>query len=113
MRKLTLKWFRKLNVSKRNPTFKVKYLGNVLTARLTKRDDKCVELPASVVWRTFEKHGRALKMTAYVYPGGLRVETAEQGSTDYIAHRIAFCAVLPSRPNLFVWVYRHDNKTMR
>ena len=39
--------------------------------------------------------------------------TAEHGLTEYWAHRVTWCAALPSYPRIFAWVYRHEGRRLK
>jgi len=103
---------RTLNISERDPQYKVKYLGNVLTAFM--KGEGCVDRPASILWENFKgNENAALDMHMTVCASGLRVVTKEQGLTEYRAHRISYCVCHPQYPRLFIWVYRHEGKRMK
>ena len=100
------------SINEKEPTYKVKYLGNVQTALM--RGDGCVDKPTTVLWNNFQKTTNAgLDMKLTVCSSGLKVVTKEQGLTKYQAHRISYCIAHPKYPRLFVWVYRHEGKRMK
>ena len=99
-------------INDKQPTYKVRYLGNVQTALM--RGDGCVDKPTAVLWKNFQgTTGGGLEMKLTVCSAGLKVHTKEQGLTEYHAHRISYCIAHPRFPKLFVWVYRHEGKRMK
>ncbi|ELT97804.1 hypothetical protein CAPTEDRAFT_132818, partial [Capitella teleta] len=112
---LTMKLFRsrkKFTISEPEPTYKVRYLGNVQTALM--KGDGCVDKPTTVLWNNYLKTASAgLDMSLTICASGLKALTHEQGLTEYRAHRISYCIAHPKFPKLFVWVYRHEGKRMK
>lgn len=103
---------KQFTINDKEPTYKVKYLGNVQTALM--RGEGCVDKPTAVLWNNFQKSTSAgLEMKLTVCSAGLKVLTNEQGLTEYRAHRISYCIAHPKYPKLFVWVYRHEGKRMK
>ena len=104
---------KKFRISERDPVYKVRYLGNVQTALM--KGDGCVDKATAVLWNNFAKSGGTvgLDMDITVCVAGMKALTAEQGLTDYRAHRISYCIAHPNFPRLFVWVYRHEGKRMK
>lgn len=101
-----------LNISERDPTYKVKYLGNVLTAFM--RGDGCVDKPAFILWNNYLSNpGVGIDMQLTVCVSGLKARTKDLGLTEYRAHRISYCVCHPLYPHLFIWVYRHEGKKMK
>ena len=101
-----------LNISERDTTYKVKYLGNVLTAFM--KGEGCVDRPTGILWNNYLANENAsLEMDLTVCSSGLKVVTKEQGLTEYRSHRISYCVCHPQYPKLFVWVYRHEGKKMK
>ncbi|CAH1781114.1 unnamed protein product, partial [Owenia fusiformis] len=101
-----------LNITEKDPSYKVEYLGNVQTALM--KGDGCVDKPATVLWNNYIKTpnpGLDMKMT--VTASGLKAYTKEQGLTEYRAHKISYCIAHPTYPRMFVWVYRHAGKKMK
>ena len=100
-------------VSERDPTYKVRYLGNVQTSMMMKGDG-CVDKPVKILWDNYTKNApMGLDMKLTVCAAGLKAHTKEQGLTEYRAHRISYCVAHPKYPKLFVWVYRHEGKKMK
>ncbi len=96
-------------ISERDPTYKVKYLGNVQTSMM--KGDGCVDKPVKVLWENYVKNApTGLEMKLKICASGLKAETKQQGLTEYRAHRISYCVAHPKYPKLFVWVYRHEGK---
>ena len=54
-----------------------------------------------------------LDMRLVITGSGMKAYTAEQGLTEYRAHRISYCIAHPDFPKLFVWVYRHEGRKMK
>ena len=104
---------KKFQISERDPTFKVRYLGNVQTALM--KGEGCVDRPTGVLWNNFARSSGTvgLDMTITVCISGMKAVTAEQGLTEYRAHRISYCVAHPLYPRVFVWVYRHEGKRMK
>ncbi|ESO82128.1 hypothetical protein LOTGIDRAFT_55984, partial [Lottia gigantea] len=101
-----------LNISERDPCYKVRYLGNVQTAMM--KGDGCVDKPVGTIWNNYMRSSHAgLEMKLNITGSGLKAHTKEQGLTEYRAHRISYCIAHPSYPRLFVWVYRHEGKRMK
>lgn len=99
-------------VSERDPTHKVRYLGNVQTSMM--KGDGCVDKPVKILWDNYVKNvptGLDMKLT--ICAAGLKAHTRTQGLTEYRAHRITYCVAHPKYPKLFVWVYRHEGKKMK
>lgn len=96
-------WKKNLSISDKEPTYKVRYLGNVQTTLM--RGDGCVDKPVTVIWNNYVRSSHpGLEMKLTVSGSGLRAETKEQGITEYRAHRISYCIAHPKYPRLFVWV---------
>ena len=102
---------KKFNVSERDPTYKVRYLGNIQTSMM--RGEGCTDKAAGILWNNFLKNGGGLDMKLTICASGLKAVTKEQGLTDYRAHRISYCIAHPQYPRLFLWVYRHEGKKMK
>ena len=95
-----------------DPTFRVIYLGNVLTGWA--KGDGCVDKPLATLWKnhkTSEKPDIIMKVT--VCASGLKAVTKEHGLTEYWAHRITFCNSEPAYPKVFCWIYRHEGRKMK
>ncbi|XP_055331387.1 protein FAM43A-like isoform X2 [Paramacrobiotus metropolitanus] len=101
-----------VNITDCDPTYKVVYLGNVLT--LVAKGDACVEKPLQTLWKNYTVMQRKdIKMKLTICSSGLKAETTEHGLTEYWAHRITFCGTHPDFPRLFAWVYRHEGKRLK
>lgn len=101
-----------VNITDSDPTYKVIYLGNVLT--LVAKGDGCAEKPMQTLWKNNTMTQRKdIKMKVTVCNSGLKAETPEHGLTEYWAHRITFCGTHPDFPKLFAWIYRHEGKRMK
>uniref|UniRef100_A0A0B7AC99 PID domain-containing protein n=1 Tax=Arion vulgaris TaxID=1028688 RepID=A0A0B7AC99_9EUPU len=105
-------WRKSINISEQDPTFKVRYLGNVQTTLM--KGEGCVDRPTNIIWNNYlRSDNRGIDMTVVVTGSGMKAYTKEQGLTEYRAHRIPYCIAHPDFPRLFVWVYRHDGKKMK
>ena len=105
-------WKKNLQISEQDPSYKVRYLGNVLTSMM--KGDGCVDKPVGVIWNNYLRSPYpGLEMKLVLTGSGLKGYTKEQGLTEYRAHRISYCIAHPSYPKLFVWVYRHEGKKMK
>jgi len=103
---------KKFQVSERDPTYKVRYLGNLQTSLM--RGDGCTDKAAGILWSNFQKNiGAGLEMKLTICATGLKALTKEQGVTEYRAHRISYCIAHPDYPRVFLWVYRHEGKKMK
>ncbi|KAK3603690.1 hypothetical protein CHS0354_023290 [Potamilus streckersoni] len=101
-----------IDISEKEPNYKVRYLGNVQTALM--KGDGCVDKPLAVIWNNYLRNPNpGLEMKLTITSSGLKAETKEQGLTEYRAHRISYCVAHPQYPRLFVWVYRHEGKKMK
>jgi len=100
------------NITEYDPTFRVIYLGNVLTGWA--KGDGCVDKPLATLWKnhtTTDKPNIVMKVT--VCASGLKAVTKEHGLTEYWAHRITFCNAEPAYPKVFCWIYRHEGRKMK
>lgn len=105
-------WRKNLSVTELDPTFKVRYLGNVQTT-LTKGEG-CTDHAVSIIWNNSRRSAQpGIEMKMILTGSGMKAYTKEQGLTEYRAHRISYCIAHPSYPRLFVWVYRHDGRKMK
>lgn len=105
-----------LVISEPDPTYKVRYLGNVLTAVV--KGEGCVDRPILTLWNNYNSTSSGgtqagLDMELTVCNSGLKVITREQGLTEYRAHRITYNICSEQYPRLFVWVYRHEGKRLK
>lgn len=105
-------WKKSLTISEREPTYKVRYLGNVQTAMM--KGEGCVDKPVTIIWNNYTRSTHpGLDMKLTITSSGLNAFTKEQQITEYRAHRISYCIAHPKYPRLFVWVYRHEGKKMK
>lgn len=129
-------------VNSAETTYKVHYLGNVMTSHLKgaysnlnsnqidsqfiSNDDEqnitskqilisSIDKPVKVLWDNHLKHnGHAgIKMKLILTQGGLRVDTKDHGLTEYYGHRIYLVKSHPIHPKLLVWVYQHVGKNLK
>ncbi|XP_013779827.1 protein FAM43A-like [Limulus polyphemus] len=112
--KRKLKFWNKKSVliTEYDPTYKVIYLGNVLTQWA--KGESCVDKPLATLWKNYcsnVKHEITMKVT--VCNSGIKAVTKEHGLTEYWANRITFCTHHPQYPRIFCWVYRHEGRRMK
>ncbi|XP_015116521.1 uncharacterized protein LOC107040789 [Diachasma alloeum] len=101
-----------VSITEYDPSYKVAYLGNVLTGWA--KGEGCVEKPVSTLWRNYVSSNRPdVTMRLTVTNGGLTATTKDHGLTEYWAHRVTYCTAPVSHPRLFVWVYRHEGRRLR
>ena len=103
-------WNKKsLTITESDPTYKVVYLGNVLTAWA--KGYQSVEKPLETLWNNYCTNVKTdIQMKLTVCNNGLKAITKEHGLTQYWANRVTFCCVHQSYPKLFCWIYRHDGR---
>jgi len=106
-------WKRKsANITEYDPTYRVIYLGNVLTGWA--KGDGCVDKPLSTLWRNHIGSDKAdIMMKVTVVGSGLRAVTKEHGLTEYWANRITYSVAHPAYPRVFCWIYRHEGRKMK
>ncbi|KAI8770499.1 protein FAM43A [Biomphalaria glabrata] len=105
-------WRKSVSISEQDPTFKVRYLGNVQTAVM--KGEGCVDRATSIIWNNYLRSEHpGIEMKIVITGSGMKAYTKEQGLTEYRAHRISYCIAHPDYPKLFVWVYRHEGKKMK
>ncbi|CAG5119979.1 unnamed protein product [Candidula unifasciata] len=105
-------WRKNLSISELDPSFKVRYLGNVQTAVM--KGEGCVDRAASIIWSNYMRSEHpSLEMKIVLTGSGMKAYTKEQGLTEYRAHRISYCIAHPRYPRLFVWIYRHEGRKMK
>jgi len=103
---------RTANITDYDPTYRVVYLGNVLTGWA--KGDGCVDKPLSTLWRNHISSEKAdILMKVTVVGSGLRAVTKEHGLTEYWANRVTYCTAHPSYPRVFCWIYRHEGRKMK
>lgn len=120
-------------------TYKVHYLGNVMTCLLRgaflnatstlkqlsldtslneeidSNQNFSIDKPVKILWDNHVKHGgqAGIKMTLTLTQGGLRVDTKDHGVTEYYGHRIYICKSHSLNPKLLIWVYQHVGKNLK
>lgn len=104
---------KKFEINNADVTYKVHYLGNVMTSIM--KGDGCVDRPVGILWDNHLKcNGKAgIKMNLTLTQGGIRVDTKASGITEYYGHRIHYTIAHPLHPKLFVWVYQHVGKNLK
>ncbi|XP_022908112.1 uncharacterized protein [Onthophagus taurus] len=112
LNKLRLRKCASADITEPDPTYKVAYLGNVVTGWA--KGDGCVEKPLATLWRNYTQSSRPdVRMQLTVSGGGLKATTKDHGLTEYWANRLTFCAAPQHFPRLFCWVYRHEGRRLR
>ncbi|GFO31160.1 protein fam43a [Plakobranchus ocellatus] len=105
-------WRKSLTISEQDPTFKVRYLGNVQTSVM--KGEGCTDRAVNVIWNTYTRSDHpGVEMKVVLTGSGIKAYTKEQGLTEYRAHRISYCIAHPLFPRVFVWVYRHEGRRMK
>ncbi|UYV71340.1 FAM43A [Cordylochernes scorpioides] len=100
---------RSLTISEYDPSYRVIYLGNVLTP-YARTAEKALE----TLWKNYLLHNKNhLLMKLTVASSGLKALTKEHGLTEYWANRITFCQSPVKYPRVFCWVYRHEGKRLK
>lgn len=103
---------RSVNITDYDPTYKVVYLGNVLTSWA--KGEGCVDKPLATLWKNYCQSVKPdVYMKVTICNSGLKAVTKEHGLTEYWSHRITFCAAHLQYPKVFCWVYRHEGKKLR
>lgn len=103
---------RSVTITEYDPTYKVAYLGNVLTGWA--KGEGCVEKPVSTLWRNYTGSAKAdVAMKVTVTGSGLKAVTREHGLTEYWSHRLTYCAAPAAFPRVFCWVYRHEGRRLK
>lgn len=123
-------------VSSPEITYKVHYLGNVMTCLLkgsfmsstaalnldsslneeiNSNQLFSIDKPVKILWDNHVKHGgqAGIKMSLTLTQGGLRVDTRDHGVTEYYGHRIYLCKAHSINPKLLIWVYQHVGKNLK
>lgn len=112
LNRLRLRKCASVTISEPDPSYRVAYLGNVVTGWA--KGDGCVEKPLATLWRNYTQSSRPdVRMQLTVSGGGLKATTKDHGLTEYWAHRLTTCAAPDQFPHLFCWVYRHEGRRLR
>ncbi|XP_054271672.1 uncharacterized protein LOC128992227 isoform X1 [Macrosteles quadrilineatus] len=103
---------RSVTITEYDPSYKVVYLGNVLTGWA--KGEGCVEKPLCTLWKNYTSSCKAdVHMKVTITQAGLKAVTKEHGLTEYWSHRITYCAAPPNYPKVFCWVYRHEGRKLK
>uniref|UniRef100_A0A1B6M9Q2 PID domain-containing protein n=1 Tax=Graphocephala atropunctata TaxID=36148 RepID=A0A1B6M9Q2_9HEMI len=103
---------RSVTITEYDPSYKVVYLGNVLTGWA--KGEGCVEKPLCTLWKNYTSSSKPdVHMKVTVTQAGLKAVTKEHGLTEYWSHRITYCAAPPNYPKVFCWVYRHEGRKLK
>ncbi|XP_060518802.1 uncharacterized protein LOC132697371 [Cylas formicarius] len=112
LNRLRLKKYASATISRPDPTYRVAYLGNVVTGWA--KGEGCVEKPLATLWRNYTQSSRPdVRMQLTVSGGGLKATTKDHGLTEYWANRLTTCAAPAQFPRIFCWVYRHEGRRLR
>ncbi|KAI9560883.1 hypothetical protein GHT06_011837 [Daphnia sinensis] len=117
MKKTSLmpRWWKKrftAVITESDPSFKVVYLGNVLTGWA--KGEGCLDKPLATLWKNYCQSSRPdVSMRLSVCSSGLQATTSEHGLTEYWSHRVTWCSAPPSYPRIFAWVYRHEGRRLK
>ncbi|KAF7273259.1 hypothetical protein GWI33_014024 [Rhynchophorus ferrugineus] len=110
--RIRLKRYGSVTISRPDSTYRVAYLGNVVTGWA--KGEGCVEKPLTTLWRNYTQSSRPdVSMQLTISGGGLKVVTKTHGLTEYWAHRLTTCAAPPEFPRIFCWIYRHEGRRLR
>ncbi|VEN52386.1 unnamed protein product [Callosobruchus maculatus] len=109
---IRLKKYACATISRPDPTYKVAYLGNVITGWA--KGEGCFDKPLTTLWRNYTQSSRPdVRMQLTVCGGGLRATTKDHGITEYWSHRLTACTAPEQYPRLFCWIYRHEVRRMK
>ncbi|XP_015911431.1 protein FAM43A [Parasteatoda tepidariorum] len=113
--KAFLKFWKKRSVSitEYDPTFKVLYLGNILTSYA--KGEGCTDKPLSTLWKAYTSNPAKVQtpMELTICSSGIKAVTKNFGVTEYWAYRISHCEAPAEYPGLFCWIYRHERPKMK
>ncbi|KAJ8910214.1 hypothetical protein NQ315_013791 [Exocentrus adspersus] len=110
--RLKCKKYASATISRPDPTYRVAYLGNVVTGWA--KGEGCMEKPLATLWRNYTQSSRPdVRMQLTISAGGLKATTKDHGLTEYWAHRLTTCAAPNQFPRIFCWVYRHEGRRLR
>lgn len=104
---------RSASITDYDPTYKVLYLGNILTPYA--KGEGCWEKPLQTLWRAYAANPVKVQtpMELTVAPSGIKAVTKSFGTTEYWAYRITYCGAPELYPGLFCWIYRHERPKMK
>ncbi|CAL1293219.1 unnamed protein product [Larinioides sclopetarius] len=113
--KSSLKFWKKRSVSitDYDPTYKVLYLGNIITPYA--KGEGCTDKPLSTLWKAYTSNPAKVQtpMELTVCSSGIKAVTKNFGVTEYWAYRITHCGAPAEYPGLFCWIYRHERPKMK
>lgn len=99
-------------ITEADPTYKVAYLGNVLTGWA--KGEGCIEKPLNTLWKNYSSSSKPdVQMKITVTQSGLKAITKDHGLTEYWSHRITYCSAPTLLPRVFCWVYRHEGRKLK
>ncbi|KAF6203515.1 hypothetical protein GE061_001846 [Apolygus lucorum] len=103
---------RSVTITEYDPSFKVLYLGNVLTGWA--KGEGCVEKPLLTLWNNYQGSAKPdVQMKMTITQSGLKAVTKEHGLTEYWSHRVTYCSAPAAYPRVFCWVYRHEGRRLK
>ncbi|PRD21680.1 UNVERIFIED_CONTAM: Protein FAM43A [Trichonephila clavipes] len=113
--KSSLKFWKKRSVSitDYDPTYKVLYLGNIITSYA--KGEGCTDKPLATLWKAYTSNPVKVQtpMELTVCSSGIKAVTKNFGVTEYWAYRITYCGAPAEYPGLFCWIYRHERPKMK
>ncbi|KFM74194.1 Protein FAM43A, partial [Stegodyphus mimosarum] len=111
----SLKFWKKrtVTITDYDPTYKLLYLGNILTSYA--KGEGCTDKPLATLWKAYMKNPKAasVPMELTVCNSGMKAVTKNYGVSEYWAYRITYCCAPPEYPGLFCWIYRHERPKMK
>lgn len=104
---------RTVTINEYDPTFKVLYLGNMITSWA--KGEGCTDKPLSTLWKTYCANSARLymPMELTVCASGMKAVTKKHGLTEYWANRVTYCCAPADHPGVFCWVYRHEGPRLK
>nr|XP_033777110.1 protein FAM43B [Geotrypetes seraphini] len=104
---------RTLEVTRDEPSYRARYLGNAVT--LHAKGYGCTDEALRKIWARSEGGARGADMTLSLGAQGLRLSPREPAARKpghaYPLRRITYCAAdAPRHPRVFAWVFRHQLK---
>lgn len=113
--KAILKFWKKRSVSitDYDPTYKVIYLGNIITPYA--KGEGCTDKPLATLWKAYTSNPGKVQtpMELTICSNGIKAVTKSFGVTEYWAYRITYCDAPADYPGLFCWIYRHERPKMK
>lgn len=104
---------RSVSITDYDPTYKVVYLGNILTPWA--KGEGCTDKPLATLWKTYAANASKIQipMELTVCNSGMKATTKQFGLTEYWAYRVTYCCAPREYPGVFCWIYRHEGPKMK